>query len=92
MAISGILVTSNKRRGVTAERLAKNWNILIERARKTIEATTQECMIRAPAGTKLKPMIGCSAIGDLTRTCSQTLIKFIRDCQGISVDRTGNER
>jgi hypothetical protein len=51
MAISGV-ATSNKRRGITAERLAKNWNILIERARKTIEATTQ-CMIRAPAGTKL---------------------------------------
>jgi hypothetical protein len=51
MAISGI-ATSNKRRGVTAERLAKNWNISIERARKTIEATTQR-MIRAPAGTKL---------------------------------------
>jgi hypothetical protein len=51
MAISGI-AKSNKRRGVAAERLANNWNISIERARKTIEATTQR-MIRAPTGTKL---------------------------------------
>jgi hypothetical protein len=52
MAISGI-TTGNKQRGVTAERLAKNWNISIERARKTTEATTQRMMIKAPAGTKL---------------------------------------
>jgi hypothetical protein len=51
LPISGI-TTDNKQRGITAERLAKNWNISIERARKTIEATTQH-MIRAPAGTKL---------------------------------------
>jgi hypothetical protein len=50
-AISGI-ATGTKRRGVTAECLAKNWNILIEHVRKTIEATNQH-MIRAPAGTKL---------------------------------------
>jgi hypothetical protein len=52
MAISSIATSNNKRRGVNAERLAKNWNISIEHARKTIEATTQR-MIRAPAGTKL---------------------------------------
>jgi hypothetical protein len=53
MAISGI-ATSNRQRCVTGdERLAKNWNILIERTRKTIEATTPQHMIRALAGTKL---------------------------------------